>query len=253
MPQPHTLVTGSSRGIGAAIAKELAAAGHRVAVHCRTETTAAKAVLDDLPGTGHVLVTGDVGEPGAARKIIDSVVEQLGTVDVLVNNAGVYAEQPVADTSFAEWQADWRRLVSINLLGPADLIWCLVDHLRHRPQGPRGARIINVGSRGAYRGEPNAPAYGATKAALHALTQSLAQSLGPHGIAVTGGAPGFVKTELARPLLAGEAGEAIRRQSPLGRLGTPSDVAAAVAWLSSQQAEWSSGSILDVNGASYLR
>ncbi|MGW1619054.1 SDR family NAD(P)-dependent oxidoreductase [Streptomyces sp. NPDC002172] len=247
------LVTGGSRGIGAAIATELAAAGHRVAVHCRAESAAAKAVLDALPGTGHALVTGDVGAPGAAREIIESAVGQLGTVDVLVNNAGVYAEQPVATTSYEDWRADWRRLLDVNLLGPADLVWHHVDHLRHRLQGPQGARIVNVGSRGAYRGEPDAPAYGATKAALHALTQSLAQSLGPLGIAVTAVAPGFVRTDLTEATLVGPVEDDVRRQSPLGRIAVPSDVAAAVAWLSSAGAEWCSGTVLDVNGASHLR
>ncbi|MEV7203442.1 SDR family NAD(P)-dependent oxidoreductase [Streptomyces griseoluteus] len=252
MTRRCALVTGASRGIGAAIATELAAAGHRVAVHCRADSAAAKDVLDALPGTGHVLVTGDVGAPGAAREIIDAAVAGLGTVDVLVNNAGVYAEQPVATTSYDAWQADWRRLVDVNLLGPADLIWCLVDHLRHRLQGPQGACVVNVGSRGAYRGEPDAPAYGATKAGLHALTQSLAQSLGPLGIAVTAVAPGFVRTDLTEPMLVGAVEEEVRSQSPLGRIAVPSDVAAAVAWLSSARAEWCSGAVLDVNGASYL-
>ncbi|MEG8276561.1 SDR family NAD(P)-dependent oxidoreductase [Streptomyces sp. AHA2] len=253
MTRRCALVTGASRGIGAAIATELATAGHRVAVHCRADATAAKAVLDSLPGSGHALVTGDVGAPGGAREIIGSAVEQLGTVDVLVNNAGLYAEQPVATTSFEDWQASWRRLVDVNLYGPADLIWCLVDHLRHRIQGPQGACVVNVGSRGAYRGEPDAPAYGATKAALHALTQSLAQSLGPLGITVSAVAPGVVRTDLTEPMLAGDAEEAVRRQSPLGRIAVPSDVAAAVAWLSSARAEWCSGAVLDVNGASHLR
>ncbi|MFC9131759.1 SDR family NAD(P)-dependent oxidoreductase [Streptomyces sp. NPDC057099] len=253
MTRRCALVTGGSRGIGAAIATELAADGHRVAVHCRAESAASKAVLDALPGTGHVLVTGDVGTPGAARGIIESAVARLGTVDVLVNNAGIYAEQPVATTSYEDWQADWRRIVDVNLLGPADLVWHLVDHLRQRPQGPRGARIVNVGSRGAYRGEPDAPAYGASKAALHALTQSLAQSLGPLGVAVTAVAPGFVRTELAESMLVGDAEEQVRRQSPLGRIAAPSDVAAAVAWLSGERAEWCSGAVIDVNGASHLR
>ncbi|CAM5612510.1 SDR family NAD(P)-dependent oxidoreductase [Streptomyces purpurascens] len=253
MTRRCALVTGGSRGIGAAIATELAADGHRVAVHCRADSAAAKAVLDALPGTGHALVTGDVGTPGGARGIIESAVAQLGTVDVLVNNAGIYAEQPVATTSYEDWQADWRRVVDVNLLGPADLIWHLVDHLRQRPQGPRGARIVNVGSRGAYRGEPDAPAYGATKAALHSLTQSLAQSLGPLGVAVTAVAPGFVRTDLAESMLVGDAEEQVRRQSPLGRIAAPSDVAAAVAWLSGERAEWCSGAVIDVNGASHLR
>ncbi|MEC4015044.1 SDR family NAD(P)-dependent oxidoreductase [Streptomyces sp. H27-D2] len=253
MTRRHALVTGGSRGIGAVIAERLAAAGHAVAVHCRADTAAAKAVMDSLPGGGHTVVTGDIGDPDQARAILDTAVRELGTVDVLVNNAGVYAEQPVATTSYADWQAAWRRITDINLLGTANLTWCLVDHLMHRVQGPQGARIINVGSRGAYRGEPDAPAYGASKAAVHALTQSLAQSLAPHGIAVTAVAPGFVRTDLTEPMLTGPAGGAIRAQSPFGRTAEPADIAGAVAWLASAEAEWSSGAVLDLNGASHLR
>ncbi|WP_130796639.1 SDR family NAD(P)-dependent oxidoreductase [Streptomyces otsuchiensis] len=253
MTRRCALITGASRGIGAAIAVELARTGHRVAVHCRADTDAAKAVIDSLPGDGHLLVTGDIGAPEEARRIVDTAVAGLGTIDVLVNNAGVHAGQPVATTSYEQWQADWRRLLAVNLLGPADLIWCVVDHLRGRPQGPRGARIVNVGSRGVYRGEPDAPAYGAAKAGLHSLTQSLAQSLGPLGVAVSAVAPGFVRTDLTEPMLAGDAEERVRAQSPLGRIAVPHDVAAAVAWLSGADAEWCSGAVLDVNGASHLR
>ncbi|MCZ7458939.1 SDR family NAD(P)-dependent oxidoreductase [Streptomyces sp. WMMC940] len=253
MTRRCALVTGGSRGIGAAIANRLAADGHRVAVHCRADSAAAKTVVDALPGTGHALIAGDLGAPGAAHEVVRSAVGLLGAVDVLVNNAGAYTEQPVATTSFEEWQADWRRLVDVNLLGPADLIWQFVDHLRHRVQGPQGARIVNVGSRGAYRGEPDAPAYGATKAALHSLTQSLAVSLGPLGVAVTAVAPGFVRTDLTEPMLVGPVADEVRRQSPLGRIALPQDVAATVAWLSSADAEWCSGTVVDVNGASHLR
>jgi len=193
--------------------------------------------------------TMDVADPDAWEQFGASVRDSHGVPDVVVNNAGIGMGGSFLDHT-AE---DWRRLVDVNLLGPADLVWCLVDHLRHRPQGPRGACVVNVGSRGAYRGEPDAPAYGATKAALHALTQSLAQSLGPLGISVTAVAPGFVRTDLTEPMLVGAAEEEVRGQSPLGRIAVPSDVAAAVAWLSSAPAEWCSGAVLDVNGASHLR
>ncbi|MCP3820213.1 SDR family oxidoreductase [Streptomyces sp. A3M-1-3] len=253
MIRPRALVTGGSRGIGASIAADLAASGHAVAVHCRTDVAAAEAVVSALPGDGHAVVTGDLGQPDQAEAVMAAAVAALGTVDVLVNNAGIYVEQPVHSTSYAQWQATWQRVVDVNLHGPANLTWCLVDHLLHRPEGPRGARIINVGSRGAYRGEPDAPAYGASKAAVHALSQSLARSLAPYGIAVTAVAPGFVRTELSESMLAGAAGEAVLAQHPMGRVAEPADVAAAVAWLASPAAEWSSGAVLDLNGASYLR
>jgi NAD(P)-dependent dehydrogenase (short-subunit alcohol dehydrogenase family) len=129
----------------------------------------------------------------------------------------------------------------------------VVDHLLHRPEGPAGGRIITVGSRGAYRGEPTALAYGATKAGVHALTQSLAVALAPHGIAAAAVAPGFVATDMARSLLDGPAGDGIRAQSPFGRVAEPAEVAAAVTWLASPGAVWASGAVIDVNGASYLR
>ncbi|MEU7478463.1 SDR family oxidoreductase [Lentzea sp. NPDC042327] len=242
----RALVTGASRGIGAAIAHALAADGHRVAVHFRSDPEQAAEVAAGLPGDGHVTVRGDIAA-GEAEQVVTEAVERLGGLDVLVNNAGVYFLHPITATSFAEWQDAWRRTVELNLYGPADLAWHAVRHL------PEGGRIINVGSRGAFRGEPDAPAYGAAKAGLHALTQSLAQSLAPQGIAVAAVAPGFVRTDMVTDLLAGPAGDAIRGQSPFGRVAEPEEVAAAVAWLATPAATWASGTVIDVNGASYLR
>jgi NAD(P)-dependent dehydrogenase (short-subunit alcohol dehydrogenase family) len=119
--------------------------------------------------------------------------------------------------------------------------------------GRGGGRIVNVGSRGAFRGEPRHPAYGASKAGLHALGQSLAKALAPHGIAVATVAPGYVATDMAAEYLAGPDGDAIRADSPFGRVAEADEIAAAVVYLASPQAEWASGAILDLNGASYLR
>jgi NAD(P)-dependent dehydrogenase (short-subunit alcohol dehydrogenase family) len=242
----RALVTGASRGIGAAIAHALAADGHRVAVHFRSDPAQAREVAESLPGDGHVTVQGDIGA-GQAEQIVTEAADLLGGLDVLVNNAGTYFHHPITTTSFAEWQDAWRRTVELNLYGPADLAWHAVRHLGE------GGRIINIGSRGAFRGEPDAPAYGAAKAGLHALTQSLAQSLAPRGVAVAAVAPGFVRTDMVTDLLAGPEGDAIRGQSPFGRVAEPEEVAAAVAWLATPAATWASGTIIDVNGASYLR
>ena len=253
MTERRALVTGGSRGIGAAIARALAGAGHRVAVHCRADTTRADAVAASLPGHGHAVVTGDISDPGQARAMAEAAVAALGGIDVLVNNAGVYAHQPIAATSYADWQAGWRRVIDTNVLGSANVTWCVTDHLLNRPEGPDGARIISVGSRGAYRGEPTAPAYGAAKAALHAMTQSLAVDLAPHGISVAAVAPGFTRTEMAESVLSGPGGDGIRAQSPFGRVAEADEIASAVAWLASPLALWASGAVIDLNGASYLR
>jgi NAD(P)-dependent dehydrogenase (short-subunit alcohol dehydrogenase family) len=249
----RALVTGGSRGIGASIARALAESGHRVAVHCRADTSAAAAVAAALPGSGHAVVSGDVADPRQVQELVAAAVSALGGIDVLVSNAGIYLHQPIASTSYADWQASWQRTIDTNLLGPANVAWCVTDHLLNRPEGPDGARIISVGSRGAYRGEPTAPAYAAAKAALHAMTQSLAVALAPHGIAVAAVAPGFVRTEMAESVLSGAGGEAIRAQSPFGRVAEPGEVAAAVAWLASPEALWASGAVIDLNGASHLR
>jgi NAD(P)-dependent dehydrogenase (short-subunit alcohol dehydrogenase family) len=235
------------------VAVALAEAGMTVAVHARADVAAAEAVVAKLPGDGHVVVSGDIADPEQVRALVADAVSGLGGLDVLVNNAAIYTERPIAVTSYEDWIADWRRIVDVNLHGTANVTWCFVEHVRNRPEGPGGARIVNVGSRGAYRGEPDAPAYGASKAGVHSLTQSLAVSLAPLGIVVTAVAPGFIATDMTESVLAGERGDGIRAQSPFGRVGEPEDVASAVAWLASPGALWASGAVLDVNGASYLR
>jgi 3-oxoacyl-[acyl-carrier protein] reductase len=249
----RALVTGGSRGVGAAVAARLAADGMRVAVHCRGDVATAEAVVAGLPGSGHVVVSGDLADPEQVATFVGEAVAGLGGLDVLVNNAGIHTDQPVAATSYEQWQAGWRRVIDVNVHGTANVTWCVVDHLRTRPEGPDGGRIVNIGSRGAYRGEPDAPAYGASKAAVHAMAQSLAVSLAPYGIAVAAVAPGFIRTDMTESLLASPAGERIRAQSPFGRVAEPGDVASAVAWLVQPGAVWASGAVIDLNGASHLR
>ena len=243
------LVTGASRGIGAAIAREFAAAGDRVAVHYRASSDAAAEVVASLAGDGHVAVGADLADPDAVRSMVDRAAEALGGVDVLVNNAGIFVRHPIAESTYEEWQRAWSDTLAVNLVGAANVAWCAVRHMI----AAGGGRIVNVSSRGAFRGEPDQPAYGASKAALIAFGQSLARSLGPHGIAVTTIAPGWTATDMAADTLAGPRGEAIRTESPLGRVATPEEVARAVLYLASPEAELASGAVLDFNGASYLR
>ncbi|MEU9800377.1 SDR family oxidoreductase [Streptomyces sp. NPDC051000] len=244
------LVTGASRGIGRAIATAFAERGDRVAVHCSTRESEAREVLGTLAGDGHVLLSGDLTDPARVEGLVSEAAEALGAVDVLVNNAAVMIPHPPATTSYAQWQDAWQRTAAVNLFGAANISYCVA---RRMIDGGRGGRIVNVGSRGAFRGEPEHPAYAATKAALHALGQSLAVSLAPHGIAVASVAPGFVATERVADRLNSLEGERIAAQSPFGRVAEPREIASAVLYLASPEATWSSGTILDVNGASYLR
>ncbi|MFC0542914.1 SDR family NAD(P)-dependent oxidoreductase [Kutzneria chonburiensis] len=248
------LVTGASRGIGRAVAEGFAARGDRVAVHYGNSRVDAEQTLRGLPGDGHALVGGDLGDAQAATDVVAEAVSALGTVDVLVNNAAVAptaaTRHDITEVAYEDWVSIWRRTFDVNLFGAANVSWAVARHLIER--GAAGS-IVNVGSRGAFRGEPEHPAYGASKAALHAMGQSLAVALAPHGIAVSTVAPGFVATERQTAKLAGADGDAVRGQSPFGRVGTPAEVAAAVLYLASPEAVWSSGTILDVNGASHLR
>jgi NAD(P)-dependent dehydrogenase (short-subunit alcohol dehydrogenase family) len=179
--------------------------------------------------------------------MVEEAARALEGIDVLVNNAGIFEPHPIDETSYEEWTAAWARTLGVNLVGPANVTWCAVRHMGH------GGRIVNVGSRGAFRGEPGQPAYGASKAGIVAFGQSLAKALGPKGIAVSTVAPGFTETDMAAEELASEKGDARRAESPFGRVATPEDVAAAVFYLASPQAEFASGTVIDVNGASYLR
>ena len=249
MSERAVLVTGASRGIGRAIAVAFAKLGDRVAIHHRDSAGLAADVLAELPGSGHTVVQADLADPEAVRQAVDAACETLGGLDVLVNNAGIFAPHPITQVSYAEWQAAWQATLGVNLIGAANVTWCAVQHMVTHG----GGRVINVSSRGAFRGEPRHPAYGASKAGLNALGQSLARALAPHGITVTGVAPGYVATDMITSQLAGPGGDAIRAQSPFGRVAQPAEIAAAVVYLASPEAEWASGAILDLNGASYLR
>lgn len=242
------LVTGASRGIGRAIAQAFAGLGDRVAVHYSASAELAAQVAGELPGSGHTVVQADLADPAAVRRMVDQAHAGLGGLDVLVNNAGTYLPHAITEVSYEEWQDAWREVLAVNLTGAANVTWCAVQYMK-----ATGGRIVNVTSRGAYRGEPRHPAYGASKAGLNSFGQSMARALAPFGIAVASVAPGFVETAMARPDLDSARGEEIKAQSPFNRVATTAEIAAAVVYLASEQAEWASGAVLDLNGASYLR
>ena len=249
MADRAVLVTGGSRGIGLAIVRAFADRGDRVAVHHRDSAARAAEIVAGLPGRGHTAVQADLADPDAVRRAVDRAATALGGLDVLVNNAGIYVSHQIAEVSYQQWQAAWRDILGVNLTGAANATWCAVQHMI----AGGGGRIINVSSRGAFRGEPRHPAYGASKAGLNAFGQSLARDLARYGIAVATVAPGYVETDMAAGYLAGPDGDAIRAQSPFGRVARPDEIAAGVAILASPEAEWASGAILDLIGASFLR
>ncbi len=243
------LITGASRGIGKAIALKFAEANARVIVHYHKNSSAAEQTLSLLKGGGHFIVQADMTDPLAIKAMVDQVISKVHRIDILINNAGLFEETPITEQNYEDWQAKWRRTINTNLIGPANLSFLvaknMIDH--------GGGKIINISSRGAFRGEPLAPSYGASKAGLNAMSQSLAQALAPHKIFVYVIAPGFVETEMARPALQGQRGEEIRKQSPIGRIAYPSEVANTALFLASEGIDFLTGSIIDVNGASYLR
>ncbi|QYM80457.1 SDR family oxidoreductase [Horticoccus luteus] len=246
------LVTGASRGIGRAIAQHLATRGVTVALHYATNRIAAEALRDSLPGSGHLVLQADLSRDHAPAELWHAAHAALGRVDLLINNAGVYTEHAVVDSSvsLAFWSEAWAQTLATNLVAPAHLMF---HAARTWQECGSGGRIVNISSRGAFRGEPRAPAYGASKAGLNALGQSLAKALAPQHIYVFTVAPGWVETDMATEHLAGSAGRDLVRDIPLGRVATPEEIAQLTVWLGLDAPASLTGCIVDANGASYLR
>ncbi|MFQ5652720.1 MAG: SDR family NAD(P)-dependent oxidoreductase [bacterium] len=244
-----TLVTGASGGIGRAIAQKFAEHGAQVAVHYNRNKDRAQETVRSLAGQRHVILPADLTNPEEAQALTEKVVARFGRIDILVNNAGVFELHALTKLDYQGWQAAWQQTIAANLLAPAYLSFCVIEHMRKEG----GGKIVNLSSRGAFRGEPEAPAYGASKAGLNAMSQSLAKALAGDRIFVFTVAPGFVDTERVAPILNGPQGEEIRTQSPLNRVAKPEEVARTVLFLASEGSEFLTGCIVDVNGASYLR
>jgi 3-oxoacyl-[acyl-carrier protein] reductase len=243
------LVTGGSRGIGKAIAQLFAENGDTVALHYHSSTSRAKEALTSLEGSGHRLFKADLSRPKAAEKLVHNVLDSMKRIDVLVNNAGVFDLHKIADVKFNTWVRAWENTIGTNLLGTAHVTYWVVQAMLRQGRG----KIINITSRGAFRGEPDAPAYGASKAGMNALSQSLAKALAPRNIMVYAIAPGWIESDMAAPYLEGPGGDDIRNQSPLGRIGKPVEIARTALFLAADQTDFLTGCIIDANGASYLR
>jgi NAD(P)-dependent dehydrogenase (short-subunit alcohol dehydrogenase family) len=243
------LITGSSRGIGKAIARQFASSGARVAVHFKDNRTRAQETLSQLEGTGHVLVQGNIANPNDVLRIFGETTDQLGRIDILVNNAGIYEEIDFHRMTWEAWQQAWKRTMDVNLTGVANLSFLVANHMVEKGSG----RIINISSRGAFRGELTAFAYGASKAGLNQLGQSMAKALAPFNVFVYTIAPGWVETDMATDGLLPPKGDEIRAQSPLNRVAQPEEIARLVVFLASEGTDYMTGCIVDINGASYLR
>lgn len=246
----NVLITGGSRGIGKACAKLFSSLNANVIFTYKSNQQAAASTLDELDNKGkHKSYALNIQNPEAIESVFKNIISDYSKIDILINNAGIYVEHKITEVDYTEWQHRWNETILTNLSGVSNLCYLVSRQMIEHG----GGKIINVSSRGAFRGEPNYPAYGASKAGLNALSQSLAQFLAPHHITVVAIAPGFVATDMATELLESEAGIQIKKQSPLNRVATAEEVARAIVLFSMSGLEYMTGGIIDINGASYLR
>jgi len=245
----NILITGASRGIGKATAMAFAEKGGRIGINFKSNRQEAERTLSLLPGKGHQLFQADVSEKDNCKTLIDAFISTYGQLDVLVNNAGISIFHEIDQVNFEAWAQAWENTFKTNLFAAANMTYWAAQAMMKTG----GGRVVNVSSRGSFRGEPTKPAYGASKAALNAMTQSLAKKLAPHQIYLGVVAPGFTETEMAAVTLTPAEWENLLRESPFQRMAQPNEVAHAILFLASEGAEYSSGTIIDVNGASYLR
>jgi NAD(P)-dependent dehydrogenase (short-subunit alcohol dehydrogenase family) len=241
------LITGASRGIGAAIAKRYSAAGMRVALNYRADADAARETLETLNGDEHILIQADVSDPSDVSRMVEIAASELGKIDVLVNNAGIFEDQFFLMEDYAEWQRLWKRTLDTNLMSAVNATYCVLPHMR--PQG--GGKVINVASRAAFKAEIKAPAYAVSKAGMVSLTRCLARSLAADNILSYCIAPGFTETDMARESMDTRLPEIVS-QIPLGRVASVEDVAGVALFLASDDANYLTGVTIDVNGGSYL-
>jgi NAD(P)-dependent dehydrogenase (short-subunit alcohol dehydrogenase family) len=244
------LITGGSRGIGRACAQLFSKLKANVIITYKSNISEAEQTIASLASGGnHSSFRLDITQPGAIEKMFSEVMKKYDRLDVLVNNAGVFVEHKINEVSYEEWQQAWNETISTNLTGASNLCYFAARQMI----GQRYGKIINISSRGAFRGEPDHPAYGASKAGLNAMSQSLAVALAPYNITVGIIAPGFVETDMTSEFLNSAEGEQVKKQSPFNRVATPAEVANLTAVFASDGLEFTTGTVIDLNGASYLR
>jgi len=244
----RVVVTGGSQGIGAAAVRMLHKAGATVVFTYRSREDLARTLCAEL-GDRAMMVYADLADAASLPLLMETCVRGMGGIDVLVNNAGVFAENPFTGDDFEQWRLGWQQTFAVNLFAAADLAWLAMREMR---RAGTGGRIINIASRAGHRGELTFADYGASKAALLNLTKSIARGCARDNIVAFSVAPGFIATEMAAEAIS-DAGVEIAGEIPSGRIGMPDDVAGIIAFLASPLAQYATGTTIDVNGASYVR
>lgn len=243
------LVTGGSRGIGAAIVRAVAAAGAKVLLHYGRSRPAAETIQKSIGADTCRLVQADLGEAGAAADLWRAATAAAPRIDVVVNNAGIF-EAVSVDAASDAWNRAWANVMQVNLHAPAELCKLAIAHFRAHG----GGKIINVASRAAHRGDaPDQWPYAASKGALVALTKTIARGFAKDNVLAFAIAPGFTDTEMAYTGL-DEAGiKRVVAEIPLGSMASPEECGALAAFLCSDQVRHLTGATFDINGASYVR
>lgn len=241
------LVTGASRGIGAAAARALGKAGARVAIHYRSGEQQAVALARQIGASAEVF-RADLSRAEECAALWHTVTARFGHVNTLVNNAGVAVSSPLEGAT-ADWLEGWETTMAVNLRAPAILSKLAIEHFRTRG----GGRIINISSRAAFRGDqPSYLAYAASKGGLVALTRSIARGFGKNGIVAFNVAPGFTRTEMAQAFLDQYGEDYATSDIALQRLTEPDDIAPFVVFLASGLGDHSTGCTIDINAGSYV-
>ena len=235
------LITGAAGGIGEALCTSFAEANGTIILHYNSNRDKAESLLQKLPGMHHRAIQCDLSNADQ----VNTMFSAIDHVDIVINNAAVVENHEIDSLSYQDWQDIWERTIGANLIGPANIMYLASKFMIKNG----GGKFINISSRGAFRVEPSAPAYGASKAGLNSLGQSLAKALAKDRVFVYTIAPGFVDTERVKNLIDDE----VRAQSPLNRVAKPQEIADTALWLAAGDNEFLTGCIIDVNGASYLR
>lgn len=243
----NVLLTGGSRGIGAAAVRALHASGASIVFTYNREADRAQNLCREL-GSRVWPLQCDVAAHSELPQVVADTIERLGSIDVLVNNAATFDENPFFGTDYDSWRAGWQRTFDVNVFGAANLSWLVLQHMRERGRG----KILNIVSRAAHRGELTFADYGASKAALTNLTKSIARSCAKDGIVSIAIAPGFIETDMAAADLE-TRGKELAAEVPMGYVGSPEEVASIIEFFASDRANYANGATIDVNGGSYVR